>query len=58
LAYPRIIAARQEHRGSPIRLILEHESVGAVRLDQPVAPFAQRRFGPRYVASESIHVPF
>ena len=58
LAYPRIIAARQAHRDSPIRLILEHESVGAVRLDQPVAPFAQRRFGPRYVASESIHVPF
>lgn len=58
LAYPRIIAARQVHRDSPIRLILEHESVGAVRLDQPVAPFAQRRFGPRYVASESIHVPF
>lgn len=58
LAYPRIVAARQEHRDSPIRLILEHESVGAVRLDQPVAPFAQRRFGPRYVVSESIHVPF
>ena len=58
VAFPRIIVARQGHRGSPIRLILEHETVGAVRLDQPVAPFAQRRFGPRYVASESIHVPF
>jgi len=58
VAYPRIVAARKVHRDSPIRLILEHETVGAVRLDQPVAPFAQRRFGPRYVASESIHVPF
>lgn len=58
VAYPRIVAARKAHRDSPIRLILEHETVGAVRLDQPVAPFAQRRFGPRYVASESIHVPF
>lgn len=57
LAYARITPARHEHRYSPIRLILEHESAGAVRLDQPVAPFAQRRFGPRYIASEAIHVP-
>lgn len=31
------------------RLLLEHSSSGAVRLDQPVAPYAQRRFGPRFV---------
>lgn len=57
LAWPRIAAPRHEHRGEPLRLILEHESAGAVRLDQPVAPFAKRRFGPRYIASEAIHVP-
>lgn len=57
LAYSRITPVRHEHRDSPVRLILEHESVGAVRLDQPVAPFAQRRFGPRYIASEAVHVP-
>lgn len=57
VTYPRITPVRQEHRNSPIRLILEHESVGAVRLDQPVAPFVQRRFGPRYIESEAVHVP-
>lgn len=57
LAWPRIAVPQHGHRGEPLRLILEHESEGAVRLDQPVAPFAQRRFGPRYVASEAIHVP-
>lgn len=57
LAYSRITLGRHEHRDSPVRLILEHESAGAVRLDQPVAPFAQRRFGPRYIASEAVHVP-
>lgn len=57
LGYPRIAQPRHEHRNSPLRLVLEHESAGAVRLDQPVAPFAQRRFGPRYIASEAVHVP-
>lgn len=33
------------------RLLLEHASSGSVRLDQPVAPYAQRRFGPRFVVT-------
>lgn len=33
------------------RLLLEHPNEGSVRLDQPVAPFAERRFGPRFVKS-------
>lgn len=57
LAAPLIAQHRREHKGNPYRLILEHDSAGAVRLDQPVAPFAERRFGPRYVASEVVHVP-
>lgn len=57
LAWPLIASARYEHKDQPLRLILEHESAGAVRLDQPVAPFAERRFGPRFIASEAIHVP-
>lgn len=45
-----------------LRAVLEHPTEGAVRLDQPVAPFAQRRFGPRFVKSvtltvEAKHVP-
>jgi len=57
LAWPRLAPPLWEHRGEPLRFVLEHESEGAVRLDQPVAPFAERRFGPRYIASESINVP-
>lgn len=34
------------------RILLEHPSEGSVRLDQPVAPFAERRFGPRFVKTE------
>lgn len=54
---PRIAPPRFEDHDAPIRLLLEHETAGAIRFDQPVAPFAERRFGPRYVAAEVIHVP-
>lgn len=57
LAWPRIAAPRHEHKDEPLRLILEHASAGAMRLDQPVAPYSERRFGPRYITSEAIHVP-
>jgi CRISPR system Cascade subunit CasD len=56
LAWPRIAEPKYGKNDKPVRLILEHESRGAVRLDQPIAPFAERRFGPRYIASEAIHV--
>ncbi len=36
------------------RLLMEDEAEGAIRLDQPVAPFAIRRFGPRFV--RSLHI--
>lgn len=47
---------------SPRRVLMEHPSEGSVRLDQPLAPFAERRFGPRFVKSEQLftgaaHVP-
>jgi CRISPR system Cascade subunit CasD len=54
---PPVTSPRQEHRGQPLRLLLEEDNAGTVRLDQPTAPFAERRFGPRYVATEVIHVP-
>lgn len=57
LAWPRIGRPGRAQRDDVLRLILEHESAGFVRLDQPVAPFSERRFGPRYTASEAIHVP-
>lgn len=37
--------------GEARRGLLEDVAEGAVRLDQPVAPFAARRFGPRFVKS-------
>jgi CRISPR system Cascade subunit CasD len=54
--YPPIASSRFEHRGEPLRLMLEHASEGAVRLDQPVGPFAERRFGPRFVKQEVLDV--
>lgn len=46
-AYPELVpqAARL-----PRRLLMEADA-GAMRLDQPVAPFAERRFGPRFVST-------
>ena len=54
LGYPPLVPVQHDCQ---LRLILENDSHGAVRLDQPTAPFSQRRFGPRYIASEAIHVP-
>lgn len=54
-----------EHHAQPrdrkLRLLLEDPREGAVRLDQPLSPFSQRRFGPRCVRTEFLeiasHVP-
>ena len=57
-AQARIAPCRAEHRNQPVRLLLEHASTGALRHDQPTAPFAARRFGPRFVQSGVLdHVP-
>lgn len=56
-AWPRLAVGNPEQHSQPLRLMLEHPSEGAVRLDQPVGPFAERRFGPRFVKPEVIHVP-
>lgn len=34
---------------APRRGFIEHASEGSVRFDQPLGPFAERRFGPRFV---------
>ncbi len=57
LAWPRIARSRYGANNQALRLVMEQENEGAVRLDQPVAPFSERRFGPRYILSEPIHVP-
>ncbi|GAB3485401.1 type I-E CRISPR-associated protein Cas5/CasD [Azotobacter salinestris] len=55
--YPRLTPARRGEEGQPLRCLLEDEREGAIRLDQPVAPFAERRFGPRFVKSGVLHAP-
>lgn len=49
---PRLAAARAGDDTESARFILEHTSEGAIRLDEPLAPFSERRFGPRYVKTE------
>lgn len=43
-----------EEGARPLRVVLENpdDGEGALRLDQPIAPFAERRFGARFVRSE------
>lgn len=55
--YPRLVSSQWADRGQPLRCLLEDEQEGAIRLDQPVAPFAERRFGPRFVKSGVLHAP-
>ncbi|MFN3809708.1 MAG: type I-E CRISPR-associated protein Cas5/CasD [Roseateles asaccharophilus] len=45
-SYPSLCAPP---KGGRLRLLLESDGEGAIRLDQPLAPFARRRFGPRSV---------
>lgn len=56
--HPRIVPPRREHQGQPVRLLLETDASGSLRHDQPLAAFAERRFGPRYISSGVlVHVP-
>jgi CRISPR system Cascade subunit CasD len=54
--YPRL-ASPQHTQPSAVRLMLEDRNKGSIRFDQPVAPFAERRFGLRYVELRRIYVP-
>ncbi len=52
--WPRLVPGDQT---KPLRFLIEHASEGAVRLDQPVGNFSDRRFGPRLIKQEMLHVP-
>lgn len=54
--YPRLAPPQRRQGATECRLMLEHSREGAVRLDQPIAPFAKRQFGPRFVKSGVLHV--
>lgn len=54
------IATPQREESAPERLLVSVESQdgsGALRMDQPLSSFAERRFGARYVRSEWVDVP-
>jgi CRISPR system Cascade subunit CasD len=48
---PRVVPTRTKQPSQPVRLVLERSDSGALRHDQPIAPFAERRFGTRFVQS-------
>jgi len=56
-SYPRLASPQRSQKEGMLRVLLEDASEGSIRLDQPVAPFAERRFGPRFVKSGVIRVP-
>jgi len=54
------IASRRQWEDPPEKLLVSLESVGgsgALRMDQPLSSFAERRFGTRFVRSEWIYLP-
>jgi len=48
--YPELIKGA----GLQVRRLLLEATEGTVRLDQPIAPFVDRRFGPRFVLTEQL----
>jgi CRISPR system Cascade subunit CasD len=55
--YPRLALPRHGQHKDGLRILLEDASEGSVRLDQPIAPFIERSFGPRFVKSGVVNVP-
>ena len=55
-SYPRLVSSGNRQPSDRLRISIENENEGSMRLDQPIAPFAERRFGPRFVRSEVIDV--
>jgi CRISPR system Cascade subunit CasD len=60
--WPLLTAVETENVPITLRALLEDQAEGSMRLDQPVAPFVLRRFGPRFVKSilltvKGEHVP-
>ena len=54
--YPRLAPPQRGQRTDGLRIMVEHDSEGSMRLDQPTAPFSERCFGPRFVKSGVVNV--
>lgn len=57
--HPRLKKPVRPEKAEPLRLILETKDTteGSLRYDVPIASFAERRFGPRYVTSHDFCNP-
>jgi len=55
--YPRLASPRRGQSKDGLRVLLEDASEGSMRMDQPMAPFIERRFGPRFVKPGVVNVP-
>lgn len=55
---PSLVEQSSANDGQPgtRRVVLEDVNEGAVRFDDPVAPFAERRFGPRFVKTVELAI--
>ena len=54
--YPRLAPPQRGQRKDGLRIMVEHDSEGSMRLDQPTAPFSERCFGLRFVKSGVVNV--
>jgi CRISPR system Cascade subunit CasD len=52
--HPLLAELKPKNEEQTLRLLIEHTSDGSIRLDQPIAPFSERRFGPRYVKRDTM----
>ena len=56
-SYPPLAPPLRKSRNDGMRILLEDSEEGSMRMDQPLAPFSERCFGPRWVKSGVVNVP-
>jgi CRISPR system Cascade subunit CasD len=54
--YPPLASPARGKRNAGLRVLLEDAREGSMRMDQPLAPFSERSFGPRWVKSGVLNV--
>jgi CRISPR system Cascade subunit CasD len=54
--HARLVKPSRGADDRPLRYLIEHQNEGKLRLDQPLGPFSERHFGPRFVFTGEMHV--
>ena len=54
--WPPIVQIAPDEGRWRVRLVVESQREGSMRLDQPLGSFAERRFGPRWVVSKWVEL--